>query len=133
MAAALWVTPFFLDRIGQHDYGLWLMGAQIITYMLLLDLGVVALIPRETAYATARGDTTALARVVARAARIMRWQMPLVATAGVGAWWLVPNEWDVMRAPLGVILSTLVVVFPARITPGALTGLQDLGYLGALA
>jgi O-antigen/teichoic acid export membrane protein len=132
MAAALWVTPFFLDRIGQHDYGLWLMGAQIITYMLLLDLGVAALIPRETAYATARADTTALARVVARAARIMRWQMPLVAAAAVGVWWLIPNEWDVLRAPLGVILATFVVVFPSRIFQGVLTGLQDLGYLGAV-
>ena len=30
MVTALWLTPFYLGRIGQHDYGLWLMGGQII-------------------------------------------------------------------------------------------------------
>jgi O-antigen/teichoic acid export membrane protein len=132
MTAALWLTPFFLHRIGQHDYGLWLMCGQIIAYILLLDLGVVALIPRETAYATARADTMALARVVARAARIVCWQMPFVALAAAGVWWLIPYEWHELRAPLGVILATFVVVFPSRILQAVLTGLQDLGYLGAV-
>src|SRR5438128_7089882 len=113
MAAALWLTPFFLDRIGQYDYGLWLVCAQIIAYVLLLDLGVVALLPRETAYATARADATSLARVVARAVRIVRWQMPVVALAVGGVWRLIPDEWTALRAPLGAILATLVVVFPS--------------------
>src|SRR2546429_481923 len=44
MVTALWLTPFYLGRIGQHDYGLWLMGGQIIAYVLLLDLGVVQIV-----------------------------------------------------------------------------------------
>src|SRR5438093_2554225 len=98
MAAALWLTPFYLHRIGQHDYGLWLVCAQIIAYVLLLDLGVVALVPRETAYATGRGDAAALARVVARASRIVLWQMPVVALAAVGVWWMIPEEWSALRS-----------------------------------
>jgi hypothetical protein len=47
--AGLWLTPFFLDRIGQHDYGLCLVGTQVIAYLMLLDFGLVALLPRETA------------------------------------------------------------------------------------
>ncbi len=50
----LWLTPFLLGRIGTHDYGLWLITSQILGYLMLLDLGVVALVPRETAYATGR-------------------------------------------------------------------------------
>ena len=43
---AFWLTPFLLHRIGQHDYGLWLVGTQLMFYLALLDLGIVALLPR---------------------------------------------------------------------------------------
>jgi len=45
MAAGLWLTPFFLSRLGQHDFGMWLILTQITLYLGLLDLGVVALLP----------------------------------------------------------------------------------------
>ena len=44
--AGLWLTPFFLRELGQSTYGLWLVGTQIIAYLLLMDLGIVALLPR---------------------------------------------------------------------------------------
>ena len=50
----LWLTPFLLRNIGPHDLGLWLITTQILGYLMLLDLGVVALAPRETAFATGR-------------------------------------------------------------------------------
>ena len=62
LLTGLWLTPFLLHRLGQQDYGLWLAGAQILGYMMLLDLGVISLLPRETAYVmgrTARGDRAA--------------------------------------------------------------------------
>ena len=53
-AVGLWLTPFLLARLGATTYGLWLVGTQVIAYLLLMDLGVVALLPRETAYVTGR-------------------------------------------------------------------------------
>ena len=52
----LWLTPFLLFRVGQHDYGLWIVGTQLMFYLALLDFGVVALLPRETAFATGRAS-----------------------------------------------------------------------------
>src|SRR5439155_16324286 len=52
MVAGLWLTPFLLRRIGGHDYGLWLIGLQVLNYLSLVDFGVLALLPREVAYAT---------------------------------------------------------------------------------
>src|SRR6266852_7135418 len=52
MVAGLWFTPFLLRYLGQHDYGLWAVGMQVLGYLLLLDMGVVALLPRETGNAT---------------------------------------------------------------------------------
>ena len=48
--AGLWLTPFLLRHIGQHDLGLWLMITQVVNFLGLLDLGVITLLPRETAY-----------------------------------------------------------------------------------
>ena len=54
----LWLTPFLLMRIGKHDYGLWLVGTQLIFYVGLLDLGVRVL--------DARADGRQLQRALLR-------------------------------------------------------------------
>ncbi len=35
----LWLTPFLLRQLGSHDYGLWLLGTQVVFYLGLMDLG----------------------------------------------------------------------------------------------
>ena len=50
----LWMTPFLLHRVGQGVLGFWLVMQQLLGYVLLLDLGVNALLPREVAFATGR-------------------------------------------------------------------------------
>src|SRR5579872_7495388 len=54
MLVGLWLTPFLLRQIGQHDYGLWLVGTQVLSYLMMMDFGIVGLLPRETAYAMGR-------------------------------------------------------------------------------
>ena len=49
LVSGIWLTPLFLNHVGQHDYGLWLVGTQLLTYLTLTDFGVVALLPLETA------------------------------------------------------------------------------------
>src|SRR5690606_40075923 len=69
LVVGLWLTPFLLGRIGTHEYGLWLITTQILGYLMLLDLGVGSLAPRETAYATGRrlsGNTNEAPATVAR-------------------------------------------------------------------
>ena len=130
----LWLTPFLLRRIGQHDLGLWLVATQILGYLMLLDFGVVALLPRETAYATGRtlqgGDGQDLAHTIGRFRRIARWQVPFVLVAAIGVWIALPAEWSELRWPFVAILVTFVATFPLRIYHAALQGLQDLAYLG---
>jgi hypothetical protein len=84
----LWLTPFFLRHIGQHDYGLWLVGTQLLTYLSLTDFGVVALLPLDTAYSTGRGgsveNASDLPVIVGRTVRLVLYQMPLVMAIAVG-------------------------------------------------
>ena len=132
-AVGLWLTPFLLHRIGQHDLGLWLLATQILGYLMLLDFGVVALLPRETAYATGRalsGQAGDVGETVGRFRRIVRWQMPLVAIVAGGVWLALPAAWSELRGPLIGILATFLITFPLRVYHAALQGLQDHAYLG---
>lgn len=132
--AGLWLTPFLLHRIGQHDLGLWLLVNQILGYLMLLDFGVVALLPREAAYATGRtlqgGDASDLAQTIGRFRRIVRWQVPLAAAAAAVVWIALPSAWSPLRGPLLAVLAVFVLTFPLRIYHAALQGLQDLAFLG---
>ncbi|MEX0691679.1 MAG: oligosaccharide flippase family protein [Gemmatimonadales bacterium] len=130
----LWLTAFLLGRLGEADYGMWLAATQLLGILLLLDLGVVALVPRETAFATGAGgherSTAEVALSAARSARLVRWQWPGVAAAALLAWWMLPDQWEVIRDPLGLVLLAFVVLFPARLWQAVLNGLQDLAWLG---
>ena len=131
----LWLTAFLLARLGRDEYGLWLVGTRVLGYLMLLDVGVVALLPRDLAFATGRAGGAEhapdLADIVARTAGVVAWQMPLVALAAAGVWLGLPEEWTALRAPLGMVMATFVLLFPFRIFHSALIGLQDLAALGA--
>jgi len=99
---------------------------------------VVALLPRETAFATGRvqGDVekaTDLPELISRTAGTVMWQTPLVAIACAAVWFLLPNDWAPLAGPLIIVLVTFVALFPARIFQATLEGLQDLAFLGYIS
>ena len=129
----LWLTPYLLRHLDQHDYGLWLLTAQVLFYLALTDLGVVALVPREVAFTTGRAAETAadeLRHLVGETTRLVIWQMPFAAIAGAAAWWVVSAEWPVLGGPLAVVVLAFVATFPLRIFQAVLQGLQDLAFAG---
>jgi O-antigen/teichoic acid export membrane protein len=134
MVAGLWFTPFLLRHLGQHDYGLWALGTQILGYLLLLDMGVMALLPRETGNATGlaqgRPEAAQLSLLTARVVRIVMIQWPILAIAATLTWFILPAAWIALRAPLAVMLVVFVALFPFQILQGILNGLQDLSFLG---
>jgi O-antigen/teichoic acid export membrane protein len=132
----LWLTAFLLARLGRPEYGLWLVATRILGYLMLLDLGVVALLPRDIAFATGRAGGTDqavdLASIVARTAAVVALQMPVVAFAATAIWLGLPVEWAALERPLALVMAAFVLLFPARIFQAALNGLQDLAVLGAI-
>ncbi|MDQ6666471.1 MAG: oligosaccharide flippase family protein [Acidobacteriota bacterium] len=132
----LWVTPFLLHRIGQRDYGLWLAGTQILTYLTLMDFGVITLLPRETAYATGRAGgwnrAIDLPEILGRTAKLVLWQLPVIGIGAMALWFSVPPDWEALRQPAGIILIAFTLTFPFRILPAVLQGLQDLIFLGQI-
>ena len=131
----LWLTPFLLGRLGSHDYGLWLLGAQVVFYLGLMDLGIVALVPREVARASGLGDAEradAIRTIVAQTVRVVLWQLPAVICVGAATVWLLPGEWALLRGPIGIVVLVFVAAFPFRVSIAVLQGLQDLAFVGAV-
>ena len=142
LVVGLWLTPFLLQQLGSHDYGLWLLASQVLVYLALMDFGVVALVPREVAFAAGQrmaagaedGVPAAdpVAEVVRRTVSLVAWQTPVVAlAAAVAVWWL-PAEWEPLRRPFAVVAAGFVVAFPLRMFSALLQGLQDLAFLGSV-
>src|SRR5438067_6153597 len=79
----LWITPFLFHRVGQTNYGLWLVATQIVLYLTLMDFGVVALLPREVAYITGRSggarSVADLPDLIGQNMRLLLWQMPVLS------------------------------------------------------
>ncbi len=51
-------TPFMLRKMGQSDYGLYMLGATIISYLALMDFGFGAAIIRYTSLYRAKKRKT---------------------------------------------------------------------------
>jgi O-antigen/teichoic acid export membrane protein len=134
--AGLWLTPFYLGHIGKHDYGLWLVGTQLLAYLTLTDFGVVALLPLETAYATGRAGGFDKAKdlpiLVGQTVRLVLYQLPIVILVAAIMWFSIPAEWQGLKGPLAVVLLAFVIGFPLRILPALLQGLQDLAFANGL-
>jgi O-antigen/teichoic acid export membrane protein len=132
LLTGLWLTPFLLKNLGQHNYGLWLIITQLSAYLGLLDLGIIGLLPRETAYAVGRGgvESPELPDLVGQTTRIILLQWPLVAMSAAIAWLLGRSMVRSAELPLGVILTTFVILFPFRLFGSILQGLQDLAFVG---
>lgn len=134
--AGLWLTPFFLQRLGQHDLGLWLVAGQLLGYLGLLDLGVIALLPREVAAASGQRDPglqqTGIATVVSAARRIVRWQLPVLALACGLTLWLLPRAWESLGPPLAIVLVSFLALYPLRVSTATLQGLQELPFVGGV-
>jgi O-antigen/teichoic acid export membrane protein len=132
----LWLTPFLLRMIGQQDYGLWLVGLQVLAWLTLLDFGIVALLPRETAYAFGRRESQEsgadIPAVIAQTWRIVLLQWPVIALASAGIWFFVPPAAPAIRGPIALIVATFALTFPLRVYRAVLEGIQDLVFLGRL-
>jgi O-antigen/teichoic acid export membrane protein len=134
MLSALWLTPFLLHHLGQHDYGLWLTALPILNYLMLADFGIVALLPRTVAYSTGRagGDKNAseLQSILGRTAVVVLCQTPLVVLAAALTWVFLPKEWSELRGPLGMTMGVFAALFPLRMFPATLEGLQEQAFVG---
>jgi O-antigen/teichoic acid export membrane protein len=130
MLVGLWLTPFLIGSLGSHTYGLWLVTLQLLGYLALLDVGLLALVPRETAAAAGTRVPGMVGVVVGELRTLIRWQAPLIALGGIVLLACLPAQWQELRGPFALTLAAYVLFFPLRSYAGVLQGLQDLKFAG---
>ena len=136
MIVGLWLTPFLLHQLGQHDYGIWLVGLQSLTYLSLLDLGVVGLLPREVAFLSGKvqngADPHLVQTLLENNGLVILWQTPVLLAALFASFFVLRAMTPALHGVLLIIFITYGAQFPFRIFYAALEGLQDFAFIGYL-
>ncbi len=136
MLVGLWLTPFYIHTLGERDYGIWLVGLQVLNFLLLCDFGIIVVTPRDVAQASglehAELGSGEVARVVGQTIKVVLAQTTLVALAAVVLFLLRPAHDIALRGPVGLILAVFVISYPLRVFPAVLQGLQEFKFLGQL-
>jgi O-antigen/teichoic acid export membrane protein len=136
MAVGLWLTPFYIRTLGPTDYGIWLVGLQILNFLLLCDFGIIAVVPRDVARLHGQeqndpgGDQLRL--LMGQTIKVIVVQTSLIALVALGLFLLRPPSAQRLRGPIALLLFVFVITYPLRLFPAVLTGLQDLKFLGQL-
>jgi O-antigen/teichoic acid export membrane protein len=136
MLVGLWLTPFYIHNLGERDYGIWLVGLQVLNFLLLCDFGIIVVTPRDVAQASglehAEPGSGEVARVVGQTLKVVLAQTAVVALAALALFLLRPAHDAALRGPVGLILAVFVISYPLRVFPAVLQGLQDFKFLGQL-
>ena len=136
MLVGLWLTPFYIHTLGERDYGIWLVGLQVLNFLLLCDFGIIVVTPRDVAQASgiehAELGSGEVARVVGQTIKVVLAQTTVVALAALVLFFLKPAHDVTLRGPIGLILAVFVISYPLRVFPAVLQGLQDFKFLGQL-
>jgi O-antigen/teichoic acid export membrane protein len=136
MLFGLWLTPFNLKVLGQHDYGLWLVGLQLLTFLLLVDFGIVAITPRDVARLTGKAEASQsspeLVALVQKTIRVVLCQTAIVCIGAVVAYRFLPPVRPDVRGPILIAALAFCLSYPFRVYGAILQGLQDFRFLGQL-
>ncbi len=109
----LWLTPFYLHTLGARDSGVWLVGLQVLTFMLLCDFGIIAVTPRDVANASGleqieRGSFQ-LQSLIGQNLKVVLVQTGLVALVALVLFFVRPSSDPALRGPVGLVLLVFVV------------------------
>jgi len=135
MLIGLWLTPFYIRTLGSHDYGIWLIGMQVLIFLLLCDFGVLAIVPRDVARAHGKEQSEGsgeLHKLVGQTIKVVGIQTLVIALVSIGVFFFRPPTAAAIRGPISLALLVFVLTFPMRLFPAVLQGLQDLKFLGQL-
>ena len=96
MLVGLWLTPFYIHTLGVRDYGIWLVGLQVLNFLLLCDFGIIVVTPRDVAQRQRHrstpsvGQRSKVARVVGQTLKVVLAQTGVIALAALALFLLRP-------------------------------------------
>ena len=132
--------PLIVRSVGAYNYGLWLATGEAISYVLLGDLGVFAVLPWLVAGRIGANDFDSLRKLLANAITIGSIIGGLLLVFCFVALSLNPSQfgipatvWNVIFFPTILLLGLNGLGYPFRAFSALLIGAQDVLFLGLLS
>lgn len=133
------VLPILIAGLGKHQYGIWILIGQTMSFLILSDAGVSSALGRFLAQARGRDNPEQIAGLIATG-------LWLALLAGVGLavlvllvarplpTWLELADPDMETARAIFLINglTLAAVIPLRLSDGVLRGYQQYALINAL-
>ncbi len=139
LVASLIVAPIILHRVGDSDYGLWVLLLSVIGYFGLLDLGIRSAVVRFTAAHDALSESESLARVTGAALISYSWiaVLALLATAVLAVFaphlfHAAPGSTHVLRSIALILGIDAAISLPLGVFGGVLEGMQRFTFLNSV-
>jgi len=137
----IFLMPFTIHRLGQAEYGLWMLVASMTAYFQLLDLGYGSGLVRQITHADARGDEDEINGVLSTFVVVYSGlaMIVLLATAGLTAFVLPrfdslsPADLTTARWILAILGARIALGFPMSVFGAVTTARQQFALTGSIA
>ena len=135
--SGLITIPILVGDLGTESYGIWILIGQVVTFMVLTDLGGTNVLGRLVARCRGLEDHDAMEQLLSTTMAILTGAGVLVALLTVvfafrvPSWIGVPeSSSDIARTIFLILGWSLALQFPLRVGQGLLVGYQLYGYDG---
>lgn len=112
---AVLLTPFLVHRLGDTQFGIWILVNTLVGHFQLLELGLMLSIVRYVAFHSARGETRTVESIVGSALAFLGVVSVVTVPVALALSWLGPSLFTLGAADTGmfgqaILLTGLITV-----------------------
>jgi O-antigen/teichoic acid export membrane protein len=105
----LLLTPFLVHRLGNTQFGIWILLNAIIAYLQLMEMGLMFAIVRYTAYHSARDEKRDVESVIGSALAFLFLVSLLTLPVAAGLAWVGPSLFELDAANAGYFTGAILL------------------------
>jgi len=125
------LISFFLGKLGEQRYGVWVLVASIFQYRMLLSMGLNSAINRYIPVYLARNDFRGVSQITSTAFFVLLLlgcalaSLTILIALNVGYWFALPNGLLTTARTLVLLVGfSFAISFPLQISSAILSGIQ---------
>jgi O-antigen/teichoic acid export membrane protein len=133
------VTRLLLEQLGKAVYGMWTASAALIACAGFAELGLFAVLPWLIAESDGKKDTERIRSLLSQGLFLGCAVSALFLMVAAGLYLALPHILHLSKADLDLLVRPLLamvllsaLLFPLKVFNAALTGLQDVSFVGGL-
>lgn len=134
------VMPLVLRQVDPRAFGLWLAVGELLGYLALADIGVLAVLPWTIAESRGRRSQGEIRSSLSNGVCIGMLVASVIGAGAAAVWFLAPRLVGVETAdrgglagPFAILVAATIVSAPLAVFGAVLTGIQDVTWVGSTA